>query len=165
MADIWEAAEAGDVGEVERLVGQDLGLLDATNGNGSTPLLLAAAEGHVGVVRWLLDRGAAIDQRDAYGHTALCAASFYGPPPVVRLLVERGADPTIPTQRGWTPLIMASKFGRLEIAPLLLAHPSAGATINRRNDNGVTALLVGLLHGPWGDREGAAGERARPHHR
>jgi hypothetical protein len=29
MVNIWDAAEAGDLAEVERLVGQDPGLLDA----------------------------------------------------------------------------------------------------------------------------------------
>jgi hypothetical protein len=38
MDDIWRAAKAGDVGEVERLVGQDPGLLDARD-DGRTPAL------------------------------------------------------------------------------------------------------------------------------
>jgi hypothetical protein len=46
---------------VERLVAGEPGLLDATGGGlGLTPLIWAAQEGHVGVVRLLLDKGAAI---------------------------------------------------------------------------------------------------------
>jgi ankyrin repeat protein len=59
MEGIWRVAEAGDLAEVQRLVGQDPGLLDAKSDNGSTPLCWASWRGRVKVVRWLLDRGAA----------------------------------------------------------------------------------------------------------
>jgi ankyrin repeat protein len=59
MASIWGAARGGDLAEVERLVGQDPGLLDTPNAHSETPLMHASREGHVGVVRWLLDHGAA----------------------------------------------------------------------------------------------------------
>jgi hypothetical protein len=42
---IWQAAKAGDLSEVERLVGHDPGLLDAKGGGGQTPLMLASREG------------------------------------------------------------------------------------------------------------------------
>jgi hypothetical protein len=52
MEGIWRAAKAGDVGEVERLVGQDPGLLDARDRLfGRTPLKHASGGGRVGVVR------------------------------------------------------------------------------------------------------------------
>jgi ankyrin repeat protein len=97
MDDIWEAARGGDVGEVERLVGHDPSLLDAGDEDeeGQTPLMGASQKGHVGVVEWLLNRGAAIDKQDDDGCTALFFASWWGRAPVVALLLERGADPTI----------------------------------------------------------------------
>jgi hypothetical protein len=61
MANVWEAARRGDVGEVERFVGQDPGLLDAWDFLGRTPLIWASERGHVRVVRLLLDKGAAIN--------------------------------------------------------------------------------------------------------
>jgi hypothetical protein len=71
MVNIWHAARAGDVGEVERLVGQDPGLLNARDGIGFTPLMLASRRGHVGVVRFLLDKGAAVNE------TSVVAAPLY----------------------------------------------------------------------------------------
>jgi hypothetical protein len=59
--DTWGAAKEGDVGEVERLVGHDPGLLDARGGHTWTALVRASREGHVGVVRLLLDKGAAVN--------------------------------------------------------------------------------------------------------
>jgi hypothetical protein len=46
MVNTWEAAEEGHVGEVQRLVGHDPGLLHASQ------------HGHMGVVRQLVDHGA-----------------------------------------------------------------------------------------------------------
>jgi ankyrin repeat protein len=61
MEGIWEAAKAGDLAEVERLVDQDPGLLNGKNRSGMTPLTCASQWGHVGVVRWLLRKGALVN--------------------------------------------------------------------------------------------------------
>jgi uncharacterized protein len=138
MADIWEAAEAGDLGEVERLVGQDPGLLDARGNRDMTPLMFASWEGHVGVVRWLVDKGVAVNQRDHSGRTALFYACMFRHAPVVRLLMTRGADPTIADNWGGSPLTTASKRCHLEVVPFLLGYSSVKATINHRDDEGKT---------------------------
>jgi hypothetical protein len=44
VGDTWRAASTGDLAEVERLVGQDPGLLDAGERTGQTPLMLASAD-------------------------------------------------------------------------------------------------------------------------
>jgi ankyrin repeat protein len=137
---IWGAAMIGDLAEVERLLGEDPGLLDTKAGGGRTPLMWASDKGHVAVVRWLLDQGAAIDDQDPDGFTALWLACSRGRTPVVGLLMERGADPTIAGERGTTPLVEASEGRRLGIVRVLLGHPNARATIQRRDDDGQTAL-------------------------
>jgi ankyrin repeat protein len=150
MDDIWGAAWRGNLATVERLVGQDPGLCDVKDAGGRTPLVYASQKGHVGVVRWLLDQGAAINQRDEYGGTALWYASYNGRPPVVRLLLDRGADPAIAARGGLTPLIIASRDDHLEVVRSLLGHPSVKATINLRNDYGETALLSACYKGRGG---------------
>jgi uncharacterized protein len=137
---IWRAAYGGDLAEVERLVGQDPGLLDIKDGRGWTPLMAASVMGHAGVARWLLDKGAVINERDSDRWTALYLACFEGCHPVVRLLVERGADPTLADRWRTTPVMLASSRGHLEVVRLLLGHPSARTTINHRNHEGKTAL-------------------------
>jgi hypothetical protein len=151
MNEIWDAAAEGDVGEVERWLGQDPDLLDATIGDGFTPLMCASLKGHVEVVRCLLDHGAAINLRDDDSQcTALYIACFEGRLPVVRLLVERGADPTLARADGWTPLIIASIQGHLEVVRSLLGHPRAKETINHREEDGRTALWSACFYGRGG---------------
>jgi ankyrin repeat protein len=142
MADIWGAANAGDLGEVQRLVGGDPGLRDAVARNvlGRTPLMLASEGAHIEVVRWLLDEGAEINKRDRIGLTPLYFACLRGDLNVMRFLVERGADPTIASHSGSTPLFQASFRGDLAVVRFLLGHPRAKAMIKHRNNSGATAL-------------------------
>jgi uncharacterized protein len=145
---IWRAVGAGDLAEVERLVGQHPGLLNAGDNLRVTPLMIASREGHVGVVRWLLDHGAVINEADWHRCTAVWYACDQGHIPVVRLLLDRGADPTIADQWGSTPLVAASSH--LEVVRLLLGHPRAKATLNRRNSQGRTALWEACFWGRGG---------------
>jgi uncharacterized protein len=147
---IWRAANEGDLAEVQRLVEQKPGLLDARDGVSRTPLMLASQGGAVRVVRWLLEQEAAINARNAYGQTALWLASWHRRPRTVGLLLERGADPATASGLGSTPLVAASSQGCLEVVRVLLGHASARATINRRGDNGKTALWEACYVGHGG---------------
>jgi ankyrin repeat protein len=144
---ILMAVIEGDLAEVERLVGQDPALLNAKMERGwigFTPLIKASCEGHVKVVRWLVDHGAAIDEQDDRGGTALWWASAKGHCATVRMLVERGADPNIATNlisgSGWTPVLVASYYNHIEVVRVLLSYPRAKPTINNRDDTGQTGL-------------------------
>jgi ankyrin repeat protein len=148
MSDIWDAAEAGDLAEVQRLIGEDPSRVNSTRGPyGPTPLMSASRAGQVEVVRWLLDQGAVLDQQDKGWETALFYASRHGRTPVVRLLLERGADPTVASTLGSIPLVHASSGGHIEIVRCLLGHPSAAATINQVERWGQTALWFASANG------------------
>jgi len=78
---------------------------------GTTALMLAAADNHAGAVTELLRHKAEVNSSDARGHTALRMAAAGGSLPimeavrsgrqeVVRLLLERGASPHA-TPRAW----------------------------------------------------------------
>src|SRR6266851_2529080 len=45
-------------------------------GNGSTPLFLAAGEGRLDAVRYLLDEGADVNARERHGNTPLTEATY-----------------------------------------------------------------------------------------
>lgn len=81
--------------------GADINRADA---HGERPLILAACNGRVGVVQFLLSQeGMDLDAQDADGCTALLKASFDGRVEVLRLLLAAGADPRIANNDGETP--------------------------------------------------------------
>jgi uncharacterized protein len=143
MVSIWHSALMGRLDEVEEFVEKDPTLLDAKNGRGWTPLTLAAKRGRLVVVRWLLDRGAAIDLQDDEGNTALYLAGRHDHPLVMKLLLERGADPAISVHLDGTPLIFdcACAGGHYEVVQSLPAHPSVAGSINHPSNFGRMALF------------------------
>ena len=82
------------------------------------PLVAAAGENCVEVVRLLLDRGANVDAADHDGWTALIKSSQAGYIDVARLLVERGADIEIADSTGRKAWTYAALGGHADIADL-----------------------------------------------
>jgi ankyrin repeat protein len=73
---LW-AAEHGQEATAQKLLKRKANI-QATNENAEAPLLLAAGNGHMEVVKMLLDEGAEINARGDFHATALQAASAGG---------------------------------------------------------------------------------------
>ncbi len=67
---------------------------------------MASKEGHIPVVKELLERNAYVDAATKKGNTALHIASLAGQQPVVELLVKYNANVDCRSQNGFTPLYM-----------------------------------------------------------
>ncbi|MXX95477.1 MAG: ankyrin repeat domain-containing protein [Gammaproteobacteria bacterium] len=94
-ADLWSAAAAGDLTEMQRLI-EDGDSIDQRNPlTNGTPLLTAVLFGQEEVVKFLLEQGAAVNARDRYGSTPLMTAAFIGNATITKLLLEAGADVTL----------------------------------------------------------------------
>lgn len=78
-----------------------------------TPLIRAARNGDLEVLRALLEAGADADRHDHDGVTALIMAAAYGNVDIVRMLLERGADPRARARGGITALSNAAGGGAL----------------------------------------------------
>ncbi|MFN2577558.1 MAG: ankyrin repeat domain-containing protein [Pyrinomonadaceae bacterium] len=82
------------------------------------PLFLAASEGRLNAVRYLLDQGADVNTLDHAGNTALTEATYYGHLLVIRELLVRGANINSISNTG-TPLDIAERRNNDAVADLL----------------------------------------------
>jgi uncharacterized protein len=89
------------------------------NKTGWTPLHYAASNGHVAVIKLLLENYAYIDAESPNGTTPLMMASLYGSPEAVKLLIDEGADPLLKNQQGLTALAFAERGKRPDAMELL----------------------------------------------
>ena len=152
-----DAVEAGDCGQVERLLlNSRSGIDTARKTGGETPLMLASFLGHAGVVNALLRAGAGVDVTNmrVQGFTPLMAASKAGNLAVVGSLLQAGAQPDVKNLKdGNTALVMAclkSDDDRLQNGNHLAvveALLQAGADKNAKANNGATPLLNACLQG------------------
>lgn len=93
--------------------------------NGTTPLMLAAAQAQPELVTLLIQQGAVVNQRNVYGDTPLVYAAWRGSPEVVKILLRHKANVNTPSNgfaSGRTPLMFAVRRGSLEVVKLLLEH-------------------------------------------
>ena len=119
------AATTGSVNRMEllHLAGANVNSR-AVNG---IPLFLAAGEGRLNAVRFLLAEGADVNLRGEYGNTALTEATYYGHIPVIKELVTHGANVNAISIDG-TPLDIAIGRNSAEIIDLLKHYGAKRAT-------------------------------------
>jgi ankyrin repeat protein len=136
--DIYQAAQAGNVGQLGEILagaGHDVNARDERR---QTPLAYAARAGHVEAVRLLLAAGARPDVPGHSDRTALMDAAEAGHVEVVRALVEAGADVNArETFLRWTALLLAAQHHHAPVVRLLLP---AGADPEARDQHDISAL-------------------------
>lgn len=104
------------------------------------PLLIAASENCIEVVKELIKRNVDVNYQNKYGTTALMSSHYIK---VIILLIKAGADVNIQERHGYTALMFASRRGNKEIVQLLIDN---GAEINIKDKTGNTALDLPLFH-------------------
>ena len=104
-----------------------------SRGNCCMPLYLAAGEGRLEAVRYLLDQGADVNAREQFGDTALTEAVFNGQLAAVKELLLRGADINAIAD-GSTALDIALNRNHSAIADLLKHRGAKRACEIRRCD-------------------------------
>lgn len=139
------AAEKGFADVAELLLETGASPNKYREGADAIPLVLAAMNDHIEVVRLLLDAGADANVRESNNLTALHFAAVEGHVDVVKALLAAGANPEAkPTDDGWTPLFYAIEKGQEEVVDALLR---GGADPNSSNKDGISPLLYAATKG------------------
>src|SRR5205814_159121 len=112
-------AEAATDGNLQRMQLLHLAGVSVNSRDGScSPLFLAASEGRLNAVRYLLDQGADMNALDSTGNSALTEAAYYGHVAVIKELLLRGANINSLSSAG-TPLDIALSRNNDAVADLL----------------------------------------------
>ena len=101
-------------------------------------IYIASMRGDIEAVKFFIDEGVDVNEKDEMNDTALIWAAQRGYTEIVKLLLAAGADISVLEYRGDTPLIYAITEGHIEIVKLLL---KAGADVNQRGFLLVTPLM------------------------
>lgn len=141
------ACAAAKIGDLEAIValkemGSNLCLGDY---DGRTPLHIAACEGHLNLVQYLLGNGATVYAKDRYGDTPLCNAVRFRNKDVVMLLRKTGAHfSRDKLEEAGTELCSLAASGDLEGLEI---WSLAGADLSKPGYDGRTAIEVAKAAG------------------
>lgn len=154
---VFNAARDGKLRLLQKLLdnkaGPELGKLMAEKTNGATPLLIAARNGHLDLVEYLLECCLApveiggsvnFDGETIEGAPPLWAASAAGHLKVVQSLLGHGAAVNSTTLTNSTPLRAACFDGHLDIVKYLVEHK---ADLEVANRHGHTCLMISCYKG------------------
>ena len=137
---LCSAVTLGDTYMVSRLLRRTGMPVDACRRidlDGATMLAVASRNGHLGVVKHLLEQGADVNLEGGNCDSPLVSAAEQGHIAVVGELLQHGGDVNIDSY-GMTPLNAASFQGHTRVVEKLLDH---GANMARRDGRGVTPLF------------------------
>jgi uncharacterized protein len=127
-----DAAESGDVAEIERQIAAGANPNAFEETGDYTPLQRAAEYGHLAAIAALLKAGAHVEGVNSAGFTPLMYASC-GRAAAIDALVAAGADVNHTSTSGDSALHWALMCGHLDAARALL---EAGVRTDVRNENG-----------------------------
>jgi ankyrin repeat protein len=139
------AADQSDLVELMLEHGADV---QATDANGTSPLLLAASQGETEIAHSLIKRGADINHTDQNGSTPLsaCVDDWAGKSgqPILNELLRRGVDITPAHNGGFNLLNWAAKNENITVLQTALAR---GIPVNSQGNQKRTPLMIAAAFG------------------
>uniref|UniRef100_A0A3Q3KJM7 Ankyrin repeat and SOCS box containing 2a, tandem duplicate 2 n=1 Tax=Mastacembelus armatus TaxID=205130 RepID=A0A3Q3KJM7_9TELE len=166
---LHEAAYHGQLQCVRILVRAHPDSVNTCTLKNQTALLLAASQGHVSCVDFLLKHGANPSIANKDGETPLFTACENPNEAIVDLLLQSGAQVNRSCRQGGSPLHEACRHGQLKLCRLLL---EAGGKLQTKNIYSIQPLFVAAQHGhanlihllakKGADINGQAGDGASP---
>ncbi|WP_454047488.1 ankyrin repeat domain-containing protein [Chryseobacterium sp. Marseille-Q8038] len=137
---IFDIARRGTVTEVQELMKQNPDIINQTNENGFSPLILACYRGNTGVADFLIDNVKDVNYKSREG-TALAGLAIKYNKDLVEHLLKKKADPNIADATGYTPLFWAVKSGNKELIEQLLRYK---ADKTKKDSMGMTPFEYAL---------------------
>ena len=139
------AVRLGTVDNVQRMIGEQVVRVNATNASHETSLHLACALGHKHIVNILMDNGADMYVRDCYNNAPIHSAVYEGHVDIIECLINYACDPKIKGYQGRTLLHFACATGSTNLVNFIIEKygisPMATDAIN------LTPLHVAASHG------------------
>lgn len=121
----------------DALRGRNLNL-EARDVTGATPLLLAAGQGNLRAVMFLLGAGAHIETADDWGYTPFLQALCYNHVDVLTALLDRGADYHKVTTTAYAITHLVAHYASVETMKKLSHRKLGGVDPAERNGKGLT---------------------------
>jgi ankyrin repeat protein len=118
--EIFIAANKGDLKMAKGVLSKDPDSANLKSKGGFTPIHLASANGHVKVVKLLIEGGAELNARNQDGATPMIKAVQGKHLEVVEMLIREGADVNLQDDTGNNPLLLALDESIPEIAAILI---------------------------------------------
>jgi len=129
---LYTSAQFGHLKKIKRLVEQKGADVNYVDGHSETALHEAADEGHLDVVKYLVEKGSKIQTRDSKGRTALWQAVDEGREDVVKYLLSKGAQVNIKSKKGIPLLQEAVLEKNLNIVKMLIEAGADPFVTNKR---------------------------------
>ena len=123
--DFFESVQNGKIKKVKKML--EIGTCIDTNiivnykdpADGSSPLHKASENGHLEIVKILIQNGAIVNATNKCEYTPLNIAAENGHLEVVKILLINGADTKIGNQFKWIPLHCAAIKGHINVVKYL----------------------------------------------
>ena len=140
---LHRASALGDINLLKTILSAGQVPVNRRNEEGTTPLMLAIANGHKECSELLLQHNADPAIRRVTGTHALYFACQSGLTNMVNLLLDYGAQVDQPAYENTTALFVAVEDDHREIVKVLLEN---GADVNKRAGSGYTPLMLAVKY-------------------
>ena len=144
ILDFITACKAGNMKVVKRTEKDGFDINSKLKADGSTALMIAAAAGQNDVIRFLIEKGAAVNAKKDFGYTALMSSIINNQTETAGLLIEKGAEVNALTSINETPMSLVIEKCNTQLLNLLIEQ---GAAINFQTKVDQKPLLIAATKG------------------